>query len=58
MKPETWVAIYPAIIGTSAFLLNLKAWFDSGVKIELTLVPEGMTIGGGPDKDEKEARKP
>jgi hypothetical protein len=32
MKPETWVALYAAIIGTSAFLLNLKAWFDSGVK--------------------------
>src|SRR5262249_26768134 len=30
MKAETWVAIYAAIIGTSAFLLNLKAWFDSG----------------------------
>src|SRR5262249_61946621 len=30
MKAETWVAIYAAIIGTSAFLLNLKASFDSG----------------------------
>jgi hypothetical protein len=33
MKPETWVALYAAIIGTSAFLLNLKTWFDSGVKL-------------------------
>jgi hypothetical protein len=24
MKPETWVALYAAIIGTSAFLLNLR----------------------------------
>ena len=52
MKAETWVAIYAAIIGTSAFLLNLKTWFDSGVKIKLRLIPEGMTIGGGPELDE------
>jgi hypothetical protein len=37
MKPETWVALYAAIIGTSAFLLNLKTWFDSGVKLKLSL---------------------
>jgi hypothetical protein len=49
MKPETWVAFYAAIIGTSAFLLNLKTWFDSGVKLKL--VPDGMTIGGGPNVD-------
>jgi hypothetical protein len=35
-------------------LLNLKTWFDSGVKLKLILVPDGMTIGGGPDEDEKD----
>jgi hypothetical protein len=30
------VALYAAIIGTSAFLLNLKTWFDSGVKLPRT----------------------
>jgi hypothetical protein len=54
VKPETWVAIYAAIIGTSAFLLNLKAWVDSGVKLKLELMPDGMTIGGGPDLDESD----
>jgi len=54
MKAETWVAIYAAIIGTSAFLLNLKTWFDSGVKLKLRLVPDGMTIGGGDELDEKD----
>jgi hypothetical protein len=24
MKPETWVAVYAAVVGTSAFFLNLK----------------------------------
>jgi hypothetical protein len=51
MKPEAWVAIYAAIIGTSAFLLNLKAWFDSGVILNLNLVPDGVTIGAGPEFD-------
>ena len=54
MKAETWVAIYAAVIGTSAFLLNLKTWFDSGVKLNLSLIVDGMTIGGGPEVDERD----
>jgi hypothetical protein len=54
VRPETWVAIYAAIVGTSAFLLNLKSWFDSGVKLKLDLMPDGTTIGGGPDLDERD----
>ena len=38
-KPETWIAIYAAIVGTGALLLNFKTWFDSGVKLHLSLVP-------------------
>jgi len=41
-----------AIVGTSAFLLNLKTWFDSGVKLNLNMMVDGMTIGAGPDFDE------
>jgi hypothetical protein len=52
MKAETLVAVYAAIIGTSAFLLNLKSWVDSGVKLSLSLM-DGMTMGGGPDLDER-----
>jgi hypothetical protein len=44
MKPETWVALNAAIIGTSAFLLNLKTWFDSGVKLELSLVGAAVLV--------------
>ena len=54
MKPETWIAVYAAVVGTSAFLLNLKAWFDSGVKLKLDLIPDGMTIGAGPEVDERD----
>jgi hypothetical protein len=44
-KPEVWVAIYAAIVGTGALLLNFKTWFDSGVKLQLTLMARGMMIG-------------
>jgi hypothetical protein len=54
MRPETWVAIYAAIIGTSAFFLNLKNWWDSGPKLKLSLIPDGVIIGGGPELDEKD----
>jgi hypothetical protein len=55
MKPETWVAIYAAVIGTSAFFLNLKMWLESGVKLKLSVMPDGMVIGSGdPDLDEKD----
>ncbi len=54
MKPEIWVAIYAAVVGTSAFFLNLKMWFDSGVKLNLSLIPEGVTIGAGPEFDERD----
>jgi hypothetical protein len=54
MKAETLVAIYAAIIGTSAFLLNVRMWWEAGPKLVLTLVSDGMTVGGGPELDEKD----
>jgi hypothetical protein len=54
MKHETWVAVYAAVVGTSGFLLNLKTWWDKGVKIKLNLTPDGVVIGGEPETDEKD----
>jgi hypothetical protein len=54
MKPETWVAIYAAIVGTGALLLNFKTWFDSGVKLRLSLIPDGVVLGGDPKFDERD----
>jgi hypothetical protein len=54
MRPETWVAIYAAVVGTGALLLNFKGWLDSGVKLKLRVIPDGMVIGGGPELDEKD----
>lgn len=53
-KAETWVAIYAAVIGTSAFFLNLKSWWDSGPKLKLSLIPDGVIIGGGSELDERD----
>jgi hypothetical protein len=52
MKAEIWVSIYAAVVGTSAFFLNLKSWRDSGVKLSLNLISDGISIGRGPDLDE------
>jgi hypothetical protein len=54
MKPETCVAIYAAIVGTGALLLNFKTWIDSGVKLKISLIPDGVVIGGGPEFDERD----
>jgi hypothetical protein len=53
MKPETWIAIYAAIVGSGALLLNFKSWLDSGPRLFLTVIPDGMIIGGDPQFDEK-----
>jgi hypothetical protein len=53
MKPETYIAIYAAIVGTGALLLNFKAWFDSGIKLKLSLIADGVVIGGDPQFDER-----
>jgi hypothetical protein len=54
MKPETWIAIYTAIVGSGALLLNFKNWLDSGVKLRLSVISDGMVIGGGPELDERD----
>lgn len=35
-------------------MLNLKNWFDSGVKLKMNLIPDGLIIGGSPEFDEKD----
>jgi hypothetical protein len=52
MDDPTWVAIYAAIVATSALLLNLRMWLESGPRLKINLTPDGMVIGGGPQFDE------
>jgi hypothetical protein len=52
MKSEAWVATYAAVVGTGALLLNFKTWLDSGVKLKMSLIPDGVVFGGDPRFDE------
>jgi hypothetical protein len=52
--PQSWVAIYAAIVSTSALLLNLKSWLDSGIKLKVSLIPDGVIMGGDPKFDDKD----
>jgi hypothetical protein len=54
MKPEIWVSIYAAIVGTAALLLNFKNWLDSGASLVVNLIGDGLIIGGDPQFDEKD----
>jgi hypothetical protein len=53
-KPELWIAIYAAILSTGGLFLGVRRWFESGPRLMIDLIPDGITIGGGPDTDEKD----
>src|SRR6516164_748573 len=40
-----------AVIGTSGFAINVRAWFESKPRLHVSLIPDGV-VGGGPDVDE------
>jgi hypothetical protein len=52
LKPEVWVAIYAAIVSTGALFPEVRRWFESGPRLKVTLIPDGMIIGGDPQFDE------
>jgi hypothetical protein len=47
MAADGLLSIYAAIVSTSALLLNFKNWFDSGVKLKLSLMDNAKMFGGG-----------
>ena len=53
-KPETVIAIYAAIISTVAIAVQVRNYFASGVRLHLSLIPDGLTIGAGPEIDEND----
>ena len=50
----SWLTIYAAIVATGALLLNFKSWFEFGVRLHTTIIPDGMIIGAGETFDEKD----
>jgi hypothetical protein len=54
MKPETWIAVYAAIVATAAFVLNFRTWFEKRVRLNLTLMPDAVLVGGLSEDTEKD----
>ncbi|MET4042082.1 tetratricopeptide repeat protein [Bradyrhizobium sp. RT6a] len=53
MKSETWLAVYAAVVATAAFGLNFRAWFEKLVRLNLSLMPDAILIGGHGADDDK-----
>jgi hypothetical protein len=53
MKPENWIAIYAAIVGTAAFILNFRTWFEKRVRLNLSQMSDAVLVGGSGQEDEK-----
>ncbi|MGB8276471.1 MAG: hypothetical protein WCF20_00820 [Methylovirgula sp.] len=51
-SPTTVISIYAAIISTVAISIQVRNYFASGVRLHLSLIPNGVTIGAGPESDE------
>jgi hypothetical protein len=53
-KPEAIISIYAAIVSTVAITIQVRNYFASGVRLHLSLIPDGQTIGAGPEIDEED----
>jgi hypothetical protein len=47
LKPENWIAIYAAVVGTAAFFLNFRTWFEKRARLSLSLMPDAVLTGTG-----------
>jgi hypothetical protein len=55
VSPEAWVATYAAIVATGALFLEIRRWFESGVRLVVRVTPDMMTMGSAnPEHDEKD----
>ena len=52
IQPEFLIAAYAAIVSTAVLALQIRRWLEAGPRLRITLIPDGMTIGAGPDFDE------
>ena len=55
VKPEIWISIYAAILASPALALNIKIWLDAGIRLKLTVIPDGVVTGGDPQLGGKES---
>jgi hypothetical protein len=50
----SWVAIYAACVSTRALLIQFRNWLTSGPRLRMSVIPDGLVIGGNPDFDERD----
>lgn len=49
----SWVAVYASIVATAALLLNFRTWYEKGVRLKLSLMPDAEMFGGYGQEPEK-----
>jgi hypothetical protein len=49
---ESIATAYAAIVATAAFALEVRRWFKEAPRLDVSLVPDGVVIGGDPRDDE------
>jgi hypothetical protein len=54
VEPGFLIAAYAAIVSTGVLAVQIRRWLEAGPRLRVTLTPDGMIIGGGPDHDEKD----
>ena len=47
IEPTALIAIYAAVVSTSALALNFRTWFESKPRLHLSLMVDGMIVGTG-----------
>lgn len=50
----TWVAIYAACVSTGALFIQFWGWMTSGPRLRLSLISDGVVVGGNPEYDERD----
>jgi hypothetical protein len=53
-KPEAWVAVYAACVSTGALLVQVRNWFASGPRLRISVISDGLIVGGDPEFDERD----
>lgn len=53
MKIEALLACYAAIVATAAFVLNVRSWYEKGVRLNLSLMPNAIMFTGPGEDAEK-----
>jgi hypothetical protein len=52
--PKVWIAVYAAVVSTVAIAIQVYNWYNSGLKLHISLMVDAMVIGGDPDLEEKD----